>query len=118
MGTCVHYVSKQTVLPGGEKLVRGLATLASSYATGGDVLNLANYFDEDGSPTVVTCSADGYVTEHNQGTAAKGTIICYYNIMNADTTNGVSQNTALYQVDPATDLDAVNVIFTAVGKAY
>jgi hypothetical protein len=118
MGNCVTYISKQTVLPGGEKLVRGIATLSSSYAASGDALNLSNYLDDDASPTVITCTADGYATEHSQGTAAAGTVVAYFNVLNTDTVNGVAQNTALYEVQTAADLSAVNVVFTAIGKAY
>ena len=115
MGNCVTYVTKKTVLPGGELMIRGLATMSSSYAAGGDALNLSNYLTSTTAPTVVPCSADGYVVEHNQGTAAAGKLMAYFNVLNSDTMNGVAQNTALYQVQTGKSLAAVNVVFVAIG---
>ena len=115
MGNCVHYVTKKTVLPGGELMLRGIATMSSSYAAGGDALKLSNYLTSTTSPTVVPCSADGYVVEHDQGTAAAGKLIAYFNVLNSTTTNGSAQNAALYQVQTGKDLDAVNVVFVAIG---
>lgn len=114
----VHYVSSETPLPGGEKLIRGKLNLASSYTAGGDPLNLSNFFLSTGSPTVVCSSADGYLIEHNQGTAAGGTLVAYQNVNNATTINGTVINSALYQVHSAANLATVNVSFFAFGPAY
>lgn len=116
--TVVHYVSSETPLPGGEKLIRGKLNLASSYTANGDPLNLSNFFLSTGSPTVVCAGADGYIVEHNQGTAAGGTLVCYQNVMNTTTVNTAAANSALYEVHSAANLATVNVVFFAVGKAY
>jgi len=113
----VHYVTKETVLPGGERLIRGIFNLADSYTANGDPVNLSNYFKSTSSPTVVCASADGYAVEHNQGTAASGTLLVYQNLMSATTTNGEAQNTALYEVHSAANLALVNVAFFAFGKS-
>lgn len=118
MGNCVIYVSKTTVLPGGEKLVRGKANPTSSYAAGGEGLNLSNFLLSTGSPTVVCSGADGYVCEHDQGTATAGKLVMYQNLLNTDTVNGVAANTALYQCHTGLDVSGVNVVFCAIGKAY
>ena len=114
--TVVHYITKQTVLPGGERLIRGIFNLADSYTAGGDPVNLSNYFKSTGSPTVVCASADGYAVEHNQGTAASGTLLAYHNAL---VVNGVgaASNAALVQVHSAANLVLVNVAFFAFGKS-
>jgi hypothetical protein len=112
----VHYVSKITPLPGGGRLIRGLLNFCSNYTAAGDPLNLANYFKSASSPTVVCSTADGFAIEHNQGTAAAGTLVAYQNSLTAATINGVAANAALVQVHSNADLSATNVVFFATGQ--
>lgn len=111
-------IDKETPLPGGEKMLRGTFTMDSSYAANGEVMNLANYLDSTGYPTVIVECASGYTLMHNKGTAAAGTILAYQNVLNTDTVNGAAANSALYQVHTAKDLSAVNAGFIAIGKAF
>ena len=58
--------------------IYGVATLSSSYAQTGEVLNLSAYFDSTTSPVVTLLSRDPtYVLYHDGGTAAAGTIQVY-----------------------------------------
>lgn len=109
-------VDTETPLPGGEKMIRGSLLHANNYYTSGNELNLANYLDSSGYPTVVIAPADGYVFEHSQGTAEAGLVQAFYTVVNAK--NGADDKYAMGEVDANTDLSSVNMVFYAVGKAY
>jgi hypothetical protein len=109
----VHYVSKVTPLPGGGRLIRGILNFCSNYTASGDPVNLSNYFKSTSSPTVVCSSADGYAIEHNQGTAASGTLLAYQNVWGA---NVAMVNQALVQVHSNADLSSTNIVFFATGQ--
>lgn len=49
---CIHYVTSQTLLPGGGALLAGKIT-PGTYAAGGCPLNLSNYFEVGSEPTVM-----------------------------------------------------------------
>lgn len=94
-------------LGSGLVVVCGLATFDSSYAgSGGEVMDLSAYFD--GSPIVIANGDDGYVVQHNRGTAAAGKLIAYLQ----DTDGG-----PLIEVTATTDLSAVICPFVAFGTA-
>ncbi len=91
-------------LPNGDRLVRGTATFDSSYATGGEVMDLSTQLS--GSPTVLLSGDDGYVPQHDRGTAAAGQVLAYEAGVDA---------AALDEVAATTDLSAVICPFVAIG---
>ena len=116
MTTCVHSVVFESQNLDGTKTIAGTLTLSDNYYTSGDVLNLANYLKSAGSPVVVIAGADGYMLEHNDGTAAAGKVVARYSSVN--TKNGANEAIALVEVAVNTDLSAVNAKFIATGLAY
>jgi hypothetical protein len=97
-------------------MLRGTITGSSSYALNGDTCNFAalgvNALLAAGSPTVIVGNDDGYVCEHNRGTASAGTIIIRVATQN-------STNVAVMaQVSPGTAVNAVVMPFVAYGPAY
>lgn len=103
---------KETPLNAGEKMVRGKINLSSTYAAGGDAVNLANYFQ--GSPTVLVqpdqnASNIALMCSHDGGTAAAGKVRAYV---------GGTAEDELLEANAALDLSGVNVPFIAVGQAY
>jgi|19_taG_2_1085344.scaffolds.fasta_scaffold00455_9 hypothetical protein len=105
-------VITEALLPGGAKILRGTFTLDSNYVTGGETMDLSDYLKSSVVPTVICGNDGGYVLEHDQGTAAAGKVIAYYNDVNAST------NAALVAVAQNADLSAINSTFVAVGQAY
>lgn len=116
MGNCVLYITSETPLPGGEKMVRGLATPSSSYAASGEGLNLANYFSSSSSPTVMVENPAGRPARHDQGTASAGKVLFYQMILNTTTVNSTAANVALYECHTALNLSGANIAFLAVGQ--
>jgi len=112
----IYKIIKSTVLPGGEKMLRGTLLVSNNYYTGGAGMNVANDLKATGSPTVAVFPADGYIFEHDQGTASAGKLQAFYSILNG--LNGANFNTSLKEVIANTDLSAVNAIFIAIGQAY
>jgi hypothetical protein len=90
--------------------------MSSSYAANGDAFNVQNNFLSTSSPTVTVAMSDGYPLEHNEGTAAAGTVMAYQTHLNSG--NGSNQNAKMIQVTTGTDLSAVNAAFIAIGQAY
>lgn len=115
MGTCVYQRDSVSVLPNGDRIVRGTATLSTSYAGGGDLLNLANDFKGTGNPTVLVTSSNGYAIEHNKGTANAGKLKVMVSAVNA----AAPANTPLlYEVNASTDLSALNVGLIIMGAGW
>jgi hypothetical protein len=111
---CIHYVTKECLLPGGEKLVRGKLTLGS-YAASGATLNLANYFKSTEAPTVIT------------GPVANATNVAFptqVNVTNAETITvlalcgGLGASEPLYYLNAGFELTSQNCDFYAIGQAY
>jgi hypothetical protein len=100
--------------PHGARAIAGTLVMDGSYATSGDTMNLANYFHNASTPTVVISAADGYMLEHNHGTANAGTVIARYSSVN--TKNGANETIALVEVTATTNLATVNTTFVAFGK--
>lgn len=117
MGSCVTRIDGSSLLGTGEKMIRGTFLMSSTYATGGDTLDLSNHLKASGYPTVTCDGGAGYVAQHNKGTAAAGKVLLYQNVLNTNTMNGVDLNTPLYQVHSGADLSAINVGFYAIGPA-
>ena len=88
----------------GYRMIAGSVTIGV-YETDGVAADLSSYFS--GSPVVLIGDDDGYLVEHNRGTAAAGTIIC--RVSNS------SANAALPQVDNDTNLANVVCYFCAFG---
>lgn len=107
-------VIDSSLVSAGQRQIRGSLTMDSSYATGGEVMDVSTYFA--GSPTVVIGGADGYMLEHNQGTAAAGKVLARYSSVNSK--NGANETLALVQVADGTDLSAVNTTFLAMGQSF
>ena len=110
----VHYVTSETLLPGGEKLIRGKLTL-SSYAAGGATLNLANYLKDDQVPTVFV------------GTVANATNVAFPTMVNTSNAEsikilcmagGLGASQPLYFLNAGFELTAQNVDFYALGRSY
>ena len=97
-------------LPGGEVIVRGLATLDGAYANGGEVMDLSSYILSSSSPTVLVGDDDGHQCTHSRGTAAAGKILAYNEAAAANAT-------ALAAVATNTNMAAVVVHFIAIGQA-
>ncbi len=112
MGNCIVKVDAECPLPNGEKMIRGTFKMASSYAIGGDALNLSNYLKTGGYPTVLVDSANGFTLRHNSGTAAAGVIKAQ--------ASGVNVGNVTSMVEPlaTTDLSSINTSFIAIGPAY
>jgi hypothetical protein len=98
----------------GVRTLGGTLVMDGSYATSGDTMNLANYLHNASTPTVVIGGADGYMLEHNHGTANAGTVIARYSSLNA--LNGPSVTIALVEVASTTNLATVNTTWIAMGK--
>jgi hypothetical protein len=112
----VHYVTRETMLPGGEKLIRGKLTVGSTAAAGA-ALNLANYFKSSTECTVV-CEAfvQNAVTNAAFGVAT--------NQANAETitvqtfVGGLGASQPFYVSNAGLELTARNIGFHAIGQAY
>ena len=110
----IHFVQAETLLPGGEKLIRGKLTIGA-HAAGGAALNLANYLKDDQVPTVFV------------GTVANATNVAFptmVNTSNAESikilcmTGGLGAEQPLYMLNAGFELTAQNVDFYALGRAY
>ncbi len=108
-------VDFDNLLGGGFSLVGGTLVMDSSSATAGDVMNLANIFSPSSTPTVIIAAADGYMLEHNHGTANAGAVVARYGNHNAR--NGVSETIPFVVVANATDLSSVNTTWFAIGQS-
>lgn len=106
-GNMIPYVTSECPLPGGDKIIRGVATCTSN-ACAGMELDLTNYFSNAGTVTVVCSSANGHSLEHNHGSAAEGIVY----IKRCDNTGII--NTAL--IAGGEDWSGINVAFIAFGK--
>jgi hypothetical protein len=106
----VHYVVKETMLPGGEKMIRGNLALGA-YATGGADLNLANFLKSTEEPTVWV-SPTHNVTTH----------MCLANVHNAEYIKVVcvacGADTDGYAETNNSAPLGINCAFIAVGQAY
>jgi hypothetical protein len=110
-----HKVDFDNLLGGGFSLIGGTLVMDSAYATSGEVMNLANRFSPSTTPTVVISAADGYMLEHNHGTANAGTVIARYSAGNA--LNGASFIIPLVEVAASANLAAVNTTWFAIGQS-
>lgn len=112
MTMCVTKIDKESALPGGEKIIRGTLKLSANYYTGGDGLNLANYFTNAIVPTVVVSATNGWCLEHDQGTAYAGKVIA------KASTGNVVATPIMFQCAANTDMSTVNAMFFAIGQPY
>ena len=94
-------------LTGGARLCSFTVTFDNSYPTGGETFDISGYFQ--GSPDVQVTGDDGYVIEHDRGTAAAGKLVARYGDYDA-TADG-----ALIDVANTTDLSAVIVKVLVIG---
>ena len=88
----------------GYRMIAGTCTIGV-YITDGVDADLSDYFS--GSPVVMLGHDDGYLVEHNRGTAAAGKIICRVSNSTANSTFPQESN--------ATNLANVVVFFQAFG---
>lgn len=95
----------------GAKFIGGSIAMDGVYNTGAEVMDLSAYFS--GSPKVFINAADGYMLEHNQGTAAAGIVVARYSAGNA--LNGESFIIPLVEVAQDTNLALINTTFIAMG---
>jgi hypothetical protein len=108
----------ESELPSGVKLIVGKGTLGNNYYTGGDLINFSNHFKAATYPVVTVSGADGYILEHDAGTAAAGKILAYYPkfdiLANTQDQNAVP----LHQVIANANLSTVTFNFIAAGQPY
>jgi len=112
-GVCRHTVDSECYLPNGEKLIRGSFLMSDNYYTGGDKLNLANYF-ANAKLGVIVQSWNGYAMEFNAvayDSPYAGKVKAYASIGNVIGTSFSSE------LAVNTDLSACNAIFFAWGKS-
>ncbi len=96
----------------GTKVVRGTLTMGT-YETSGDSLNLANYFLDSSTPTMMIGGDDGYVLQPTVGRNAEAMLVMAYYVSNINAATG-----PLGEVANATNLTGVNVDFVAFGQPY
>ena len=112
-GVCRVTVDTECQLPNGEKLIRGSFLMSDNYYTGGDKLNLANYF-ANAKVGVMAQSWNGYSMEWNAvayDSPYAGKIKAYMSVGNTIGTPFSSECAV------NTDLSAANVTFFAIGKS-
>jgi hypothetical protein len=112
-GVIRHSVESECQLPNGEKLIRGSFLMSDNYYTGGDKLNLANYF-ANARLGVIVQSWNGYSLEFNAvayDAPYAGKVKAYASIGNTIGTPFSSE------VAVNTDLSACNAVFFAWGKS-
>jgi hypothetical protein len=102
----------------GQKMIGGKFTLPSNHmgATGA-ALNLANHFLFTSSPTVLCAAMNGFICEHNLGTAAASAVFVKCVQINGATLSNAQWNLALGLVADWADLSGVNIPFVAWGTA-
>jgi len=94
-----------TELPSGARQVAFTVTFDSSYPTGGEVFDVSTWFS--GSPHVNPGGGDdGYVIQHDRGTAAAGVLLAY---------EAGADGAALDEVANTTDLSAVICHVVVIG---
>lgn len=92
----------------GELTLRGTVTFDSSYAgSGGETVDLSTYLASTSSPTVIFGGDDGYVIQHNRGTAAAGKAVVY---------KSAGSVAAMTEATAAISLSDVISPFIALGK--
>lgn len=97
---------KVTILPGGQRLVSGIATFDNSYAGSGEVMDLSSYIKSTDAPHVTLNPGNAtYHVYHDGGTASGGKLWA------------IKISTAADE-NAATNLAAVAVNFMAIGDAY
>lgn len=112
----VHYVTRETLLPGGEKMVRGKLTVGTLGSSGTAALNLANYLKSSETPVILI---DGFVEN-----AANAAFPLSVNAANAEVITvqarcgGLGASQPLYAANAGLELTAANVDFVAIGQAY
>ena len=98
----------------GAHVIGGTLLMDGSYATGGEAMNLATHLHNSSTPTVVISAADGYMLEHDCGTANAGKVVARYS--NGNALNGASFLIPLVEVAGSTNLYNINTTFIAIGK--
>lgn len=115
MGNVVIGVDEQTPLGSGLKMVRGTIKMSTSYATGGDALNLVNYLYNSAVPFVTFTGGDNvastefYVPAHDGGTVESGKVRLIAG-------SAAAGETKLLECNAAKDASSINVGFIAIGR--
>jgi hypothetical protein len=106
MGAFTYAKTDSCELPNGNRLVTGTAAGPEVYITGGGVLDVSADFS--GSPKVFINGDDGYVIQHDRGTAAAGELLVYM-------TNSAA-NGAMLELTNAANLANVLCPILIIGK--
>ena len=103
-------VSREQVLATGVKHIYGTLAMDSSYPTGGETLDLSDYFSNDLLFVEISGPREGYILEHDGGTISAGKIMARYYDYDA------AADGAAIEVAATTDLSAItDAMFFAVG---
>jgi len=120
MGAVTVKVDVQTPLGSGLKMIAGEINGSTSYATGGDYMNLASYFSA--SDTVYVTLAGGgnvastefYVPSHDKGTANSGKVRWLGGVG-----GGGAATDPMCEANNAKNLSTITGVgFTAIGKQF
>ncbi len=110
------YVLKTIPCGDGTRQIVGKVNPSASYTTGGDPMNLSNYFTTQTTMVCMIEPVGGYTFDHNGGVGTGGFKV-YQQIFNTSTVNGDAANSPLYQVHSAANLASLNASFVAWGSA-
>lgn len=110
----VHYVDAETLLPGGDKLLRGKLTIGSTGA-GQTLLNLANYLKDDQTPCVFVSPIENATNK----AFSLGVNTCNAEVIGIKAyVTGLSAEDTLQTANAGLELTAHNVDFLAIGRSY
>jgi hypothetical protein len=112
MGNVIHKVDRQVYLPDGSKMVVGTFKMSTSYAAGGDALNLSNYFANAALhflPTT-TNGVSLWWNIANSPYPDSGKIVC--TCSNA----AGAGNAVLYEPAATTNLSLINAVMWVIGQ--
>lgn len=113
MGSVIYKVEKEVHLPDGSKLIAGSIKMSTSYAAGGDALNLSNYLANKAVVFLPT-GANGVSLWWNRASSEypdSGKIV-----VTCSNAAGAG-NALLYEPAATTNLSLVNAAFIAIGTA-
>lgn len=120
MGNVITSVPAEGEIPlgSGLKVVFGTIKMSTSYATGGDALNLVNYFSNSGAAPIVVfsggsnvASTEFYVPAHNGGSIAEGKVRLVAG-------SAAAGETKLLECNNAKDASSINVGFMAIARQF
>ena len=98
-------------LSSGLGIVTGRGTMSSNYQSGGEPIDLSNYFNSSSNITIMIGAVSNYYyLSHTQGSNAAASNIV------VGISNSEASNTTFTEIDAETDLSTLTFDFTAIGK--